>query len=201
MANKEISESGLTFEFRDVNDAIKFDDTDIYRNEFNMLPDSKGVDIIADSNSFIQLIEIKNCKGHESENMWRMGIDNSKIKSAPHDIDVTNRDSLDIEVSKKAAMTIACLMGARSRQSSTEKANVLKFAWEGILSEKLLKDKKKLLVILFLEGDFANKAQTRTKKMMMKRLEDSIKKKLTWLNCQVSVVDTDTYKQTCFSVR
>ena len=69
--DKSISESGLTFSFTNINEAVKFDDLDFYRNQYNALPGSKGVDIIADSDDWIQLIEIKNCKGHEAENMWR----------------------------------------------------------------------------------------------------------------------------------
>lgn len=44
--------------------------------------------------------------------------------------------------------------------------------------------------------DFGNKI--RTKKMIMKDLQDSMKKKLDWLNCRVSVVDSDTYNTKIF---
>ena len=80
----EINESNLTFSFADGTTVIKFDNTDFYRKVFNKLPGSKGVDIIADSNDMLQLIEIKNCTGHESENRWRISIDNSKLSSAPN---------------------------------------------------------------------------------------------------------------------
>ena len=56
--------------------------------------------------------EIKNCLGHEAENRWRTSTDNRKLDSAPRDLDVENRDSFDIEVVKKVAMTILCLFGA-----------------------------------------------------------------------------------------
>ena len=62
----EINESNLTFSFADGTTVIKFDNTDFYRKVFNKLPGSKGVDIIADSNDMLQLIEIKNCTGHET---------------------------------------------------------------------------------------------------------------------------------------
>lgn len=55
----EINESNLTFSFADGTTVIKFDNTDFYRKVFNKLPGSKGVDIIADSNDMLQLIEIK----------------------------------------------------------------------------------------------------------------------------------------------
>lgn len=36
--------------------------------------------------------------------------------------------------------------------------------------------------------------------MIMKRLQDSISDKLSWLNCRVFVVDSATYKRTHFTV-
>lgn len=36
--------------------------------------------------------------------------------------------------------------------------------------------------------------------MVMKSLEDSIKKKLPWLHCNVSVVDSNTYVRRLFTV-
>ena len=96
-----IEESGLTFEFNEGTLAVKFDDGAFYRSEFNKSPESKGVDILADDKKLIQLIEIKNCIGHERENMWRTSINNSKVESAPHDLDVRGRESLDIEIAKK----------------------------------------------------------------------------------------------------
>ena len=61
-----------------------------------------------------------------------------------------------------------------------------------------LDDSKKILVILFLEGDFG--CQTRTKRTIMKSLQDSMNTKLQWLKCQVSVVDSDTYNHSLFEV-
>lgn len=37
--------------------------------------------------------------------------------------------------------------------------------------------------------------------MFMSDLEKKIKKKLKWLDCQVSVVDSDTYRKEIFSVQ
>lgn len=57
------------------------------------------------------------------------------------------------------------------------------------------------MVILFLEGDFDNpRSVTRSKKMIMERLQDSIRTKLSWLNCRVSVVDSATYNKRCFEL-
>ena len=44
----EINESRLTFRFAG-SSALKFDDTPFYREHFNGLPGSKGVDILYDS--------------------------------------------------------------------------------------------------------------------------------------------------------
>lgn len=107
--DKSIEESGLIFSFVNINNAVKFDDLDFYRNAFNALPGSKGVDIIADSAEWIQLIEIKNCKNHEAENMWRTGVDNSKLKSKPRGLDESH-ESFDVEISKKVAMTLSCIL-------------------------------------------------------------------------------------------
>ena len=35
----------------------------------------------------------------------------------------------------------------------------------------------------------------------MKRIQESISQKLSWLNCKVSVVDSDTYNPKLFTVK
>lgn len=110
----EIKESGLIFSFDTDTKAVKFDDTRFYREDFNKLNGGKGVDILASSphRNLIQFIEIKNCSGKESENKWRLGVNNSTRSNVPNGVDEYDRDSLDIEVSRKVAMTISCLYGA-----------------------------------------------------------------------------------------
>lgn len=107
-----IRESNLEFKFSDDCRVIKFDDTEFYRKRFNKLPEAKGVDIISNSEEILRFIEIKNCEGHEAENLWRTSVNNSKLESAPRELETENRDSFDIEVAKKVASTIACLCGA-----------------------------------------------------------------------------------------
>lgn len=197
-----IEESNLALKFSDDCQVVKFDDTDFYRSRFNKLPGAKGVDIISNSAEVIQFIEIKNCTGHESENIWRTSVNNSKIESAPRELDVDNRDSLDIEVAKKVEATIACLCGAWTESRRTEKAKMLENFWRGLTDSGIPRDKKKIIVVLFLEGDFcANGPQSRTKKMMMDRIRMSISAKLEWLNCKVLVVDSDTYNKTLFELQ
>lgn len=57
-------ESGLKFGFPDGDSVVKFDDTKFYRNSFNALPESKGVDFISTGQDAISFIEVKNC-------LWR----------------------------------------------------------------------------------------------------------------------------------
>ena len=196
----KIEESNLLFSFDSGYKAIKFDDTSFYRSSFNQMPGAKGVDIVADSEEMIHFIEIKNCLGHERENQWRTSINNSKIDSAPHNLDVDNRDSLDIEIVKKVTMSISCLYGAWTKAKQSEKALDLETYWRGIDNNRIQTDKKKIIVTLFLEGNFNSISKTRTKRMIMKRIQDSISKKLSWLNCKVFVVDSDTYNKKYFTV-
>ena len=199
--NKIIDEGMLRFSFDGSTKALKFDESDFYRKRFNSFPGSKGIDILAESEEMVQLIEVKDCRGHESENVWRTSVNNSKIESAPRDLDVENRNSLDIEVVKKVTTSIACLYGAWTEAQHTESSVELADFWENFNSSQIPKDKKKLWVILFLEGEFGvNCPTSRRKTMIMKRLRESIEKKLGWLNCKVLVVDSDTYKAKFFKV-
>lgn len=196
-----IEESNLTFEFSEQMVVSKFDDSAFYRQTYNKQPSCKGVDIIADSSEMIQLIEVKNCTGHESENMWRTSVNNSKLSSAPSTLDADDRDSLDIELAKKVASTISCLYGAWTKSQQSVSAQEFLPLWKGAYSDKIPISEKTVMIILFLEGNFDNpKSKTRSKKMIMKRLQESVSMKLSWLNCRVSVVDSATYNPKCFAV-
>lgn len=190
----EIKESDLTFTFDDKTNVIKFDDTNFYRKSFNKLPGGKGVDIIADNADCLQLIEIKNCIGHEAENVWRTSTNNGRAPKG--------EDSFDNEVAKKVAATIACLYGAWSRQNSSESAQKLNSIWTGACQTKIPSEKKRIFIVLFLEGYFGTSGpESRSKKTIMKQLQDSIESKLSWLNCRVSVVDSTTYSKKLFDVK
>ena len=192
-----ISESGLDFIFDDSYDVVKFDDTDFYRKYFSAMPEGKGVDILGRSDDVIFLIEIKNCTGDEHNNTWRTGVDNSLLNKVKGDQDIDGRESLDIEMAKKTAMTFDCIYG--SWTVSKRVTDELSSFWKDMTSTKIQNDKKTIMVMLFLEGDF--NTRTRTKKAMMSRIQDSIKKKLRWLNCKISVVDTKTYNNRYFEVK
>ena len=117
----KFQESNLTFEFDAKTNAVKFDDTPFYKDCFCKLPYGKGVDIVAFSKKYVLLLEIKNCLKHEDENRWRISTNNKSLSRLPAG-GTANRDSLDIETSLKAAMTIACLYGAFSKHNDTPKA-------------------------------------------------------------------------------
>ena len=115
-------------------------------------------------------------------------------------IRIEHKESYDVEISKKVAMTIACIYGAFTMRNSKETAVELKKYWSIINTESISKDKKQLIITLFLEGDFDNCFTSRSKKMIMTDLQNSIRKKLSWLNCKVSVVDSNTYNKSHYKV-
>ncbi|MCI8741729.1 MAG: hypothetical protein HFG63_03680 [Lachnospiraceae bacterium] len=191
-------ESGLKFSFEDQARPIKYDDSSFYRNYMNHLPAAKGVDFISVQEGRLVFTEVKNCKGHEHDNNWRICPDNKKRDTSHTTVDTEGRDSLDIEISEKVAMTICGLVGAFTKAAGTGAAEELAEYADILMSPSARKGNKQLLVILFLEGDFG--CETRPKKMIMWELERSIRKKLEWLNCLVSVVDSGTYQKKIFQV-
>lgn len=196
MITKE--ESGLKFEFCDDVNVVKFDDTKYYRKLFNSLPGSKGVDFIAVGKNNIAFIEVKNCTGDEGSCRWRISPNNKKRDNSHTQMDLEGRDSLDIEVSQKVAMTFAALLGAKSFDKIKESVKELDEIQKVVFSDEFSKVEKKKYVILFLEGDFGS--STRTKKMIMLDLQKSMIRKLKWFNCKVSVVDSDTYSDKIFHI-
>ena len=198
MENKIKEESGLKFLFPQKDTVVKFDDTKFYRDYFNKLPEAKGVDFISVDKDKIAFIEVKNCTGDESNCRWRIAPNNQKKDTTHTVVNVEGRDSLDIEVAQKTAMTVAALTGAKSFGDTKECLEELKEYIQFLSSDRFSDDSKKKYVILFLEGDFGSR--TRSKKMIMKELQDSMNKKLQWINCRVSVVDSDTYNPKIFRI-
>lgn len=198
MENKIKEESGLKFLFPQNDTVVKFDDTKFYRDYFNKLPEAKGVDFISVDKDKIAFIEVKNCTGDEGNCRWRIAPNNQKKNTTHTVVNVEGRDSLDIEVAQKTAMTVAALTGAKSFGDTKECLEELKEYIQFLSSDRFSDDSKKKYVILFLEGDFGSR--TRSKKMIMKELQDSMNKKLQWINCRVSVVDSDTYNPKIFRI-
>lgn len=198
MENSIKEESRLKFQFAENDIVIKFDDTKFYRDYFNKLPEAKGVDFISVAKDKIAFIEVKNCTGDEGNNRWRIVPDNRKRNTTHTSVNVEGRDSLDIEIAQKTAMTLAALVGAKSFRNTKECLNELREYIQFLSEDSFSNDSKKKYVILFLEGDFGTR--TRTKKMIMKELQDSMNKKLRWIDCRVSVVDSDTYDPRIFRI-
>lgn len=198
MENKIKEESGLKFLFPQNDTVVKFDDTKFYRDYFNKLPEAKGVDFISVDKDKIAFIEVKNCTGDEGNCRWRIAPNNQKRNTTHTVVNVEGRDSLDIEVAQKTAMTVAALTGAKSFGDTKDCLEELKEYIQFLSSDRFSDDSKKKYVILFLEGDFGSR--TRSKKMIMKELQDSMNKKLQWINCRVSVVDSDTYNPKIFRI-
>ena len=107
MENNVREESGLKFQFPENETVIKFDDTKFYRDYFNKLPNAKGVDFISVDKYKIAFIEVKNCIGDEGNCRWRIAPNNQKRNKTHTSVNVEGRDSLDIEMAQKTAMTIA----------------------------------------------------------------------------------------------
>lgn len=191
-------ESRIKFRFSDEVQVVKLDDTEFYRQCFNVFPGSKGVDFISVGKNMIAFIEVKNCTGDESNCRWRIFPNNKKKETSHTSVDVEGRDSLDIEIPQKVAMSLAALVGAKSFEETKDSAEELKAMQKAVCSDDFANDKKKKYVILFLEGNFAT--HTRTKKMIMSDLQRSMNNKMKWLNCRVSVVDSNTYDEKVFQI-
>lgn len=168
------------------------------RNYFNKFPSSKGVDFLSDTDEYFVFTEVKNCKGDEGNCNWRIHPNNSKVSTSSTSVKVEGRDSLDIEVVQKVAMTLSALAGVGTFGDNKKASKELLDFAEEAFSEEFSSDKKKILVLLFLEGDFGS--ASKSKKKIMKDLQDSMKAKLRWLKCRVSVVDSDTYNDKVFRI-
>lgn len=200
MGVTEITEGELTFSFGEEFQAVKFDETPFYRNYFGKLPGGKGVDLLSISDESMQFIEIKDCLGYEQDNRERTRIRQSRIASTQSDVHSRSQEGgFDVEIAQKVASTVACLYGAWAKIEGTKCAEQLLPYWEALYDKKIQKDQKRLYIILFLEGDFGSPSTS--KKMVMKKIEDSIRQKLSWMKCRVSVVDSHTYPEKLFSVK
>lgn len=106
------------------------------------------------------------------------------------------------DVSIRAAekdMTISCLLGAQTcRKNNRWKEEELMPYATALEEEKIPQGRKSVFVVLFLEGNF--ESDVRKKLATMQRIQESIEKKLKWLNCKVSVVDASTYRSKLFEV-
>lgn len=174
----EIRESDMLFSFRDGVTAVKYDDEPFYKKQYNVAEGTKGVDIVADCDTVMYFIEIKNCEGTaENQDTWRRHYSGTK-----------NMDTLATEVALKVAHTCACLTGVSTYAERKEGAvRLLNYA-HALHAPNIASLDKKLLVLLYLEGDFS--CQSRTNEMIYGDLKKRIARRLKWLNCKVDVVST-----------
>ena len=184
------SESGIKFEFADDYTVIKYDDTEFHKRCFNPLPGAKAVDFLVANDNSVILIEVKNCAGNEAGNRWRIAPNNSKRDTISTDHDVSDRDSLDIEIPHKVAMTIAALIGAYSRPTPHKHADECAPIAQKLCSEAVHNGLRHIYVILVLEGTFGNGLQTNTERMVRDRIARMMGRKMKWLNCHIQVVTT-----------
>ena len=133
-------------------------------------------------------IEVKNCEGTaENRDAWSRHYSGSR-----------NMDTLAEEVALKVAHTCACLVGASTYGQRSESAVKLAAYAHALQAPAIAALDKKLLILLYLEGDFA--CHTRSNEMIYSDIQKRISKKLKWLNCRVNVVSTRTHSPRDFDV-
>lgn len=182
----EMNEGNLKFIFEEKYQIIKFDEDTFYRRYYSKLPKGKGVDFLASDDKNIIFLEVKDCYGYEKENIKRTINNNPQL------------ESFDTEIAKKVESTLSCILGAKTRKNNCEVAEKLADFYNKIEFDKIERDEKKIWVILFLEGEF--QVESRTKKMIMKSIQDSLKNKLSWLECKVLVFDIESNRKKFFEV-
>lgn len=194
MGNSSIVEGRLKFFFDDSYQCIKFDDQEFYGNFKNCQPYGKGVDIIACSKNRMLIIEVKDFEGYEDTSKWRLETDSKTNEKCDR-----NSISLDVEIAEKVSGTIACIYGSRTYQDHSEKADVYKFCWENLQSDRIIKDKQRLFVVLHIEGKFNSDA--RRMKGHLSRIRQALKKRLDWLRCEVLVQNMESANSCFYTVK
>lgn len=184
-------ESNIKFEFPDGFYVSKFDDTAFYRDSVNALNGCKAVDFVVAGSSKYVFLEVKNCLGDETNNRWRIATNNSKRDTILMNQDVSDRDSLDIEMAQKTASTIAALVGAYSAPTPKRKAAECYNVARMLCDEKIHTGERKILVILVLDGNFG--CETRKDNVIRNELRKSIERKLKWLKCTVWVTTSTEF--------
>ena len=199
----EIKESGLNFSFdpRTTKVAVRFDQTEFYRYDFNCFEKSKGVDIIAQKENSLQLIEVKNCSGEERKHVWQTQCNNRQkvaVRDKFPESDISHRDSYDIEVTQKIAMTIAAIVGSGTQGEHKRTKELVPF-FKMLTDPKIAENQKELEVIFVLDGNFA--CESRDNNVVRMELRRSIERKLKWLHCKVIVDSSEKLKDRVLRVR
>lgn len=176
--NTTFVEGYLQFEFADAWTVVKYDETAEYARIRNQT-EAKGVDFVglvvpSVSRFVIQLIEVKDFRGHRIENAPR-------IRSS----------ELALEVAQKVRDTVAGVVGAS--RTSTDVQRWQRFA--GALRRK----RDGVRVVLWVEQDrpHNNGTVSRRSRQMRGKTELSVlagmlKAKTRWLSAKIFVVDQGT---------
>lgn len=168
-------ESGLKFEFDDKKWLIieQFDIQTDYDKVKNKVQGTKSVDFIGINNDAAYLFEVKGLRGYADQ-------------QATRDRLADNAEELTSEIAQKVRDTLSCLMaGARNSTNQNE-------SWT-TLSHAIMDNKKKLLVIAWVEEDSASKViQKRLKSKGIAR-RDKLKSKLSWLTSRVDFTNVKAY--------
>lgn len=184
----EIIENRLRFVFPDNVHCRKYDDTDFYRQLYEKMSEAKGVDIVASSSDCCYIIEVKDCSDTaENQDKWRRAYSGER-----------NMDSLAQEIALKVAHTCAAIYGVSTYGERNKNATDLLDVANGMSGKQIADLSKKLLVLLYLEGDFST--ETRKNTMIRRDIRQRIERRLKWLNCKVDVVSTEFHAAKDFSV-
>lgn len=188
-----VVESRICFNFK--RRFLKFDGEKFYRDYCLTL---KGVDFLVDDGETLVLVEVKNFRGDERKNVWRATPDNARKPQEVRD----SKDSLDIEVAAKVRDAVAALCGAQTFNEECGKDISREFRAFLEHSRKALRPsspvESRVAVVLLLEGA-APKNEARGFSKIAKRIHDSLRDKLKWLNCRVYVVDLNEAKRPAIS--
>lgn len=201
----QIHESRLIFDISDAFMPVKFDETSFYKQKYNKFSYSKGVDIVFFDEDSICLMEIKNCKGFEKENEWRLKPNNNQRVGTKQTVNGEEQTiyqieySLDDEVVSKVSNTLACFFGASTKSDLQTSIEQLSPYWIRLRDKRIKEDARKIRVIVFVEGEFGHKRQDIDE--IFTRLRDSLKQKSAWLNCTISIENSSKNNGRFYTVR
>lgn len=183
-----LEESKIRFDFK--RDFIKFDGEIFYKTYCS---EWKGVDFLVVDEKKLVFVEVKNFRGDERDNVWKLFPDNAKKQKARKAQGFSDsKNSLDIEVAAKVRDSWTAFCGARTFNEECDKQISQEFRALLQSSNKALEPtstvNSRIVVVLFLEGAVPKNGSQEFKKIAQ-LIRDSLDAKLKWLNCLVYVVD------------
>jgi len=153
-------ESGIRFDYdENACRCIKFDDDVAYRSVERHLKPTKGVDFIYMSDDKLVFVEVKNFIGHTHKPETKERLDE-------------NGDHLMTEIALKVKDTLACALSAARFSTNDHEF------WHSF-NRYFIDEKKKVLVIAWIEFDARNEKERRAK---MDAWNRKLKQKLHWIH-------------------